>query len=436
MTSKSTTRTANHIRILPLVAAVTLCLSGTGYGATLVVNNPSGASVAGKCSIVDAANSINLGAQPAKSRCTNTGAAFGINDTITFSKNFTISFAKPGAGTSSALRLTKPVTISGSTDFAGQPLVTIARSATATTAFRLIESDSDLTLNGIMVTGGNVAGDGGGVSVSGSGSLHLSNSAISGNAASGRGGGAFVGDAGATLSRSTLSGNTAESAGGGIYTYVGQVTMEKSTVSGNSSRELGGGMAVGSVMSTGSTISNNSSAIGGGIYSIMPSRLADTTVSGNSAGAAGGGVYASGNIAITFSTISGNSVGANGAGAGIVLFFDGNSVTATILSGNSGGHDVDGPYQARLAGDHNIVGTSGRNIGVPSDTLFCDPHLASLMNDGGPTFTQPPMASSCAINAGPATAALATDQRGMPRVYGSQADVGAVEKQGANDLPY
>lgn len=421
-------------RFTPLVAAMTLGLSGVASAATLTVNSSASISASGKCTLADAVAAVNRGSIARRSYCKNSGGAFGDNDTIVFQKNFAIAFAVPADGADSALVLKNPLTISGAVSQAGAPLVTIARSSKATAPFRLIESTSNLTLHGVALSGGRVDGDGGGVLVSGNASLQLIDAAVVDNVASGRGGGIYA-DASVVLDNSSVSGNVAVAAGGGIYSYLGEATLVDATVSGNDGGGLGGGLAVGAVQSQGATISGNSADVGGGVYTLMPSRLSNTTVSGNAARISGGGIYASGAMTLSFSTVASNSVGSGGAGAGLVVFFDGNSATATIISSNSGGSDVDGPYRALLGGDHDLVGTVGRNIRLPADTLRCAAGLAPLMNDGGPTLTQPPGPQSCAIDAGPATTSLPVDQRGMPRRVGAHTDIGAVEKQGANDPP-
>jgi len=421
-------------RLAPLAAAVALCLSGTASAATITVDSPAAGSVRGKCSLVDAVKSINQGSIAGKSPCVATNGAFGINDSIGFIKGLSVNFSAPAGSAASALVVRKPLTINGITGSTGQPLVSIARSVLAGSPFRLIESSADLVLNHVAISGGSSSGDGGGVKLTGDASLRTTGATFSGNAAAGRGGGIYV-ENNAVLNASTVSGNTAALAGGGIYDYAGEVTLTNSTVSDNDGGELGGGLAVGALVSNSSTISGNSAVLGGGAYTTQPSHLTNTTISDNAATVAGGGMYASGNATFSFSTISGNSVGPNGIGAGLVLFFDGSSATATIISGNASGHDIDGPYGATLAGNHNLIGTFGVSVRVPFDSLRCDPNLAPLMDDGGPTMTRPLMAQSCAVDAGPSNTNVLLDQRGEPRTIGLGTDIGAVEKQSANDPP-
>jgi hypothetical protein len=49
--------------------------------------------------------------------------------------------------------------------------------------------------------------------------------------------------------------------------------------------------------------------------------------------------------------------------------------------------------------------------------------------NGGPTLTMMPAAASVVIDQGPSTFLSPSDQRGVPRVAGARADIGAVERQ-------
>src|SRR6185369_5191626 len=53
--------------------------------------------------------------------------------------------------------------------------------------------------------------------------------------------------------------------------------------------------------------------------------------------------------------------------------------------------------------------------------------LGALASNGGPTQTHALLSGSPAINAGTATGALTTDQRGVARPQGAAVDIGAVE---------
>lgn len=422
-------------RIAPLTAGVALCLTSTTYGATIVVNNQSATSLPGSCTIVDAVASLNQGAIVAGTNCANSGDAFGTGDRIEFSSNFAITFTAPADSASSALVLTKPMTISGSVDNSGKPLVSIAREASAPSQFRLIQSGASLALSGLAIRGGDVLGDGGAVFVSGNAALSVTDSIISGNLASVRGGGIYASYGVVTLSNSTISGNEAPIYGGGVYAG-GSVNAVNSTISGNSSDQGGGVLSAGTFVSTGTTISGNTAtSAGGGIYAFGTSSLVNTTISGNSAPMGGAGIYASGDASFSFCTITGNNADVGGTGAGVALLGKHNFGTATLIFGNGPGNDIDGPLPAKLDGDHNLVGTYGTHISVPGDTTSCDPHLAPLTDNGGATQTHSLFDGSCALDAGPITTTIQTDQRGLSRNAGVATDIGAFEKQGPGDPP-
>lgn len=402
-------------RIAPLAAAVALCLAGTAPAATIMVNDSTAASVLGKCTIVDAVASINMGS-PVAACMNSSGSPFGTADTITFSSNFTITFTTP-VGSNSALVLTNPVTITGNTDGSGKPLVTIQRSnVIGTPNFRLVETNSDIAVSGLVLSNGYAPNNtGGGIYASSSANVTLANSLVSGNLAS-RGGGIYSYRGLISLTNSTLDGNTAKNNGGGAYSYNNEVTAIASTISGNSAM----------------------TGVGGGIYGGGGTSAMDTTISGNSSGNGGGGLYVSrGNISLTFCTVSGNSAPVGKAGAGVLFGAATMASTATIIFNPGPADDVDkvGTSATVMTGDHNLIGTHGPLVTVPADTNTCDPYVGPLFDNGGPTRTRPLFAGSCALGAGPTTTSVLNDQRGLPRSVGGKTDIGAFEKQGPTDPP-
>jgi hypothetical protein len=119
--------------------------------------------------------------------------------------------------------------------------------------------------------------------------------------------------------------------------------------------------------------------------------------------------------------------------AGILVFTA--TLSDTIVAGNAAG-DVIGAVDP--AGDHNLIGNgsgmtglvnivNGNRIGTATAPI--NPLLGPLADNGGPTKTMALMQGSPAIESGSNTANLATDQRGLPRVAGLFADIGAYEDQ-------
>jgi len=465
--------------LAPLAAAIALYLSGAAQAATIAVNDASDDSVAGKCTLQDAVAALNNAS--AMNAC---AAGDGVNDTIDlsfFTQPTTISVTLPNSADGlSAFGFTQPAILSGPLGSDGKPLVTIQRSSVSGVNFRVLGTTKDLTIQGLKITKGNSPGRGAGVYAYTGAKLTIANSIISGNrilaaASTYSGGGISTADGDVTVTDSTVSDNYAPNNGGGIYVKAqATLTLTRCTVDGNSVYHDGGGIYsfAGDVVLNSSTISNNKAGItyidpnnnnhiprggeqGGGIWADRVI-LTNSTVSGNHINNKGGGIFAyaqqlgrpsrnagplqahngHGTVYMDFSTVSGNTVyggnyGGSTGGVSATYYLRAHS---SIISGNAAGDVEAGNNMYDFAGDHNIIlGDPPGN--APADTLNCDPKLAPLGDYGGPTQTMPLQNGSCAIDAGPETSTLTTDQRGLPRPVGSKTDIGAVEKQGADDPP-
>jgi predicted outer membrane repeat protein len=464
----------------PLTAAMILLLNTYAWGATITVNNSAGGSVAGACTLRDAVTSVNNHASAAGSNC---AAGNNNNDTIVFGSGIVdIIFSAAASGKSSALAASASVTIDGGAlSASGAPKVSIERSTVSgTPAFRLIESNSDLTLKNLAVSGGNAAAgeNGGGIEMSIASTLSISGSVISNNHSTGTNGGAIYGGS-INLTNSTISGNglnTASGCSGGAITSTGTLTITGSRVIGNSgvcgaihggaiyantvnlsdsivsdnigqstgggTIGLGGGVYGLTVNVTNSTISRNrltvvgTNGFGAGVL-LHAGTLTNSTISGNSSNGKGSGIYSLGTVNLYFCTVTQNRTTLSGAAAGLSIGSGAAiNTTASILFGNVGGSDVDGGYfSATLNGDHNLIGAHGSKVTVTSAALSCDPRLGPLGDNGGSSPTQGLLAGSCAIDAGPASPSPLTDQRGVgfARKVGAASDIGAFEKQNAAD---
>jgi hypothetical protein len=311
--------------------------------------------------------------------------------------------------------------------------------------------------------------------ITANGSVAIENSRIADNVADfagvSSGGGVYVGVIDGASSRfsvsdSTINDNDSAFTGGGLMvrqvsngTPTGGVSVLRTTIDGNSS-DTGGGVDI-------SGWTADSSA------TVPVVRISASTISHNTATETGGivlddnGPASSGaTVLIDSSTIADNS---GTAGVGGIALVDGAAVTHyrianSTISGNTGAAGEAGGIDApnapvTLALDHTVVAGNGAN-----DTLFSDPataltvawslvqnpdvltlaaqnagngdihgvdaELGALVDNGGPTQTMLPAASSPLIDAGdPAiTDAPATDQRGLKRIVGV-IDIGAVEVQ-------
>jgi hypothetical protein len=258
------------------------------------------------------------------------------------------------------------------------------------------------------------------------------------------------------LDDASVTGNRAEGArrvyAGGVL--AGDVEVTASTLAGNTVVASGpggdafaGGAAVASGTVATSTITANdvvgATAQGGGIAHLEPwgaaSDLAitNTTGAGNTAtstedGSVGGGIArgSRGTTSIAFSTISGNVAG-EGANIGVSTALSPSrapgpvALQASVLSAPLGGGTNCGPgLSITDDGDNHVTDASC------TTTPMVDPQLRALADNGGPTSTMLPAATSPLLDQVPTDACLAlvtTDQRDVTRPQGSACDIGAVE---------
>ena len=257
-------------------------------------------------------------------------------------------------------------------------------------ASRVLNATGPLTLNGVTITGGIVAGAGGGVSANGN--VTLTDSTISGNTATTGAGGGLSANGTLVLTNSTISDNTGQGAGGGVWAN-GTAALTNSTISGNTATTgAGGGLAAnGTVTLVYATLVQNSSSVGANLD------------------AAGGGLTSFGSVVAQ----------AGGGGANC-------AVGSTTSNGFNFSDDASAGVSCHFDAATDLVGTSN------------DPNLGALENNGGPTPTRLPLSGSPLIDAIPlascqadGASGITTDQRGFPRPALNGCDIGAVEVQPA-----
>jgi hypothetical protein len=260
---------------------------------------------------------------------------------------------------------------------------------------------------------------GGGISLIGG---LIADSHIAWNTTTGYGGGVVAHgvDVPLTIVRTTVSNNNATVSGGGIDTrHESRFNLIDSAVIGNSAI-TGGGIyrSSGGINVINSTVSGNVAAGRGGGIAMEPGtcfgdycyvQLYNATVTNNTAASASDGVF----VALGLELHTRNSIIANNSDA---------DCEGTILSG---GYNL----------IENTTGCSFLGLAL-YDVLGVDPKLGRLALNGGPTQNHLPASDSPAINAanpggctGSSGAALATDQRGLPRTARRRCDIGAVEVQ-------
>jgi hypothetical protein len=140
----------------------------------------------------------------------------------------------------------------------------------------------------------------------------------------------------------------------------------------------------------------------------------------------GGGILLSSGLL----TISRSTVVRNTAATGSALWNGGTTVVAaTVLAGT--GADCSGSI---TSSGYNMSDDASCSLVQPTDHPDTVPVLGPLANNGGPTLTHLPGATSPLLDAIPVgTAGLCdattpTDQRGFPRPTGTACDIGAVER--------
>jgi hypothetical protein len=209
-----------------------------------------------------------------------------------------------------------------------------------------ITGDISPTIEGLRLTGGQIAGDGGGIYVI-SAATTISNNWVFSNAAS-YGGGLYLYGSAATLNGNTVISNVGILGGGGLFLGSSAAIVNGNSVISNTAiGGRGGGLQLFYSPATlnGNTISANNARRGGGLYLYSsPAALRDNTVSANSDYYFGGG----GGLLLIISdaTLSGNRVisnTSNDSGGGLHLdgsaaMLDGNKIVSnTSIYGNGGG---------------------------------------------------------------------------------------------------
>ena len=234
--------------------------------------------------------------------------------------------------------------------------------------------------------------------------------------------------------------------GGAVY-GAGAVQLVNSTFWGNTAsggRGGSGGRDVDYVSPGGGGVGGVGSGAAIEIAVVGLATMTNCTLSGNPAmpGAGGpGGVddyYDEDVGAVVVAAVGSNGAAGSALGGGLRNSSSLGGILNTIIAGNTGGAspDVNG---AMTSLGHNLIGATNGSSGwrasdlkgsvaTPTNAL-----LGPLQDNGGPTPTLALLPGSRAIDAGDDTAtnSLATDQRGLLRLYGIHVDIGAYEAQPA-----
>ena len=327
---------------------------------------------------------------------------------------------------------------------------------------------SELSLVDVMMSG-NTGSNGGAIYSLGSKRVNLFDSELSANTATGTGGNpGNGGNAGAigidgadryvNLCRVRMLGNQSNAYGAGLFTTVYDTTsftrILDSTIQGNNSvgtsnAHTGGVYLQGGPFSIrGSTFRDNQAAGYGGL-SIFDHQTAtlirasgdisNSTFVGNIARTGLGGainLQGSGGLILQNLTIANNVAQCDVCFAGGISNGNGLAITMrnTVFLNNTGGNAYN-PWAMLhpVSGSNNMQWPQTRPVSNQPETavtpgaLFANANLGAIADNGGLTETMALTAASPAFNAGTASGALPTDQRGQPR-WGA-VDIGAYELQ-------
>jgi hypothetical protein len=338
-----------------------------------------------------------------------------INDSGPGSLRATVAAAAPGSTinfaaslkgktitlTTGEIAINKAVTIQG----LGSASLTISGNG-ASRIFNVNDNTAALinvNISGLKFTGGTNAGLGG--AITNNERLTLNADLFSGN--SGANGGAVANIAGATLTvlNTTMTNNTTTSVGGGAMINFGTLSVQNST------------------------LFNNHAPVNGGAINNQPggtTTLINTTIANNTSGGLGGGLSSLGKLFIYNSTISGNT---GTGGGGIAVANNNTTIQSSILAKNIGGATPDFSGGGAKVNFSLIGNTSGLTFqaGSGNNFLNVNPLLGPLQNNGGPTLTMAPLPGSLALHHGSNPKGLTTDQRGLPRGFAGNIDIGAVQ---------
>jgi len=374
-------------------ATVAVALSSVVQAATITVDTNGDSGGAGDCTLRQAIDSINAGAD--QDGCTASGA-YGADDIVNFDPTVNGVLTLSG----SALDITASVMIQGP----GADSLAVDGDQQSR-VFTIGGAGTEVSIDGLTLQNGKEsASKGGGILVEANAGLVITESTIQGNYAQNGGGGIFVeGDADLTVQRTTISDNDGEGGfpgGGGIYAGPkANVTLLEAAISDNKAL-FGGGIYVDSatVQITNSTVAGNSTyepagedstCQGGGIFTTDTGGVSATvtleksTISNNSTcgnvDASGGGIaaFGSSSVALSNSTVSGNE--ATKSGGGMFLFNELVSTVATLVNTTVSGNTA--PAGAGLAMAKN---TGGGSLSVSlANTLVAS-------NNGGDCQTNDP----------------------------------------------
>lgn len=261
-------------------------------------------------------------------------------------------------------------------------------------------------------------------------------------------GGAIYTSGNLTVVDSQFIGNIGYGGGGAIATDTSPMTsidlsINRSTFDNNHSfSQVVGGGAIdieshSDAFIEHSLFTNNSALFGSAIRNRGGNAVIENSTFVNNLTTDNGGAISSAFDATTlvrFSTITENS--SSGFGGAISSTFDGELTLISSIVYNNGTtpcSDSSSGTGELISGGYNLIDPAyscAFTSGDEASNVTGNPILGSLQNNGGPTLTMLPDATSLIADKVLTGYCPETDQRGAPRPQGSACDIGAIERDG------
>ncbi|MBB5352803.1 CSLREA domain-containing protein [Haloferula luteola] len=279
--------------------------------------------------------------------------------------------------------------LTGKVDIVGPGADQLEITRDSSSGFRILDvgTTANVHLRGLTLSNGNPRANGGGIA--NAGTLRVDQCTIAGNANRSNGlalsyGGGIFNQGHLTITQSAILNNVSAFAGGGISNHDGYLKIENTLIDGNSIQSFG-------------------TQWGGGIQND------------------------SGTVNLTHVTLTQNSAT---TGANLLTYLGTVTLSRSIVALPVGGANLEYSDTTDLiSSGFNLCDDSSLYRIFTTDLTLTDARLGPVGMHGGPTPSRILLADSPAIDAGDlwASSPLILDQRGYPRIHGSQPDIGATE---------
>ncbi|MDR1529407.1 MAG: hypothetical protein LBS40_03260 [Burkholderiales bacterium] len=281
---------AKHYKKVWLSAfvAAMLCMGVTAQAATIMVNDPTDGSVAGKCTLRDAVAAVNT-----QSSVNSCAAGDGSNDTITFDS--AVFNTSTTIVVSPEIEIKKDLTIEGLLDGNDDPLITLDGNNANRILIAQDNAITSLTFSGLTFQKGKaVNSSGGAIYVYGITNVTINNSVFDQNQAE-HGGAIYVVGTNVTINNSVFTNNKTNNGSGGAINaslaYFSALNISNSRFDGNRSDADGGGaIRSDNVNIIDSVFTNNYAYYSGGALDVSNvTRVNNSVFTNNRADKGGGG---------------------------------------------------------------------------------------------------------------------------------------------------